>query len=412
MEKSLSRNSTPSAASSERAIEPELVRAKIAQAHEALRAHQIDLWLVFLQETSVYREPVLDYVIGRDVTWQSAFLYTAAGESVAIVGNFDVDGFEARGCFDRVVGYTQGIAADLSAELRRLDPNRIALNFAADNPAADGLTHGMFLLLEGILAEVDMKDRVVSANPIVRSVRGRKTPAEERRLTEAVRLTEAAFAQLCTERLLGMSEAQIAARIAELARRADCGLAFGTIVNAGTQSPLGHTHPGESRLQPGELLHIDFGFVYRDYCADLQRCAYALKSGESAPPQELTNAFDAVAQTIQASFKELAPGRLGHQVDGVARRFIIARGFPAYAHALGHQLGRSVHDGGALLGPEWPRYGDSPRWPLEEGQVFTLELEATVPTIGHASLEEAVIITRDGARWLSVPQLTPALLGP
>jgi Xaa-Pro aminopeptidase len=397
---------------SERTVEPELIRAKIAQAHEALRREAIDLWLVFLQETSVYREPVLDYVIGQDVTWQSAFLYTAAGEAVAIVGNFDVDAFEARGCFDRVVGYTQGIADDLVAELRRLDPQKIALDFAADNPGADGLTHGLYLLLEGWLAELGMRDRVVSANPIVRSVRGCKSELEVQRLTEAVKRTEAAFAQLCTEPLVGTSEVQISARITELAERAGCGLAFGNIVNAGTKSAAGHTHPGDAIFEAGELLHIDFGFVYRDYCADLQRCVYALKPGETAPPAELTNAFDAVAQTIQTAFAELAPGRQGHHIDAVARRFIIARGFPAYAHALGHQLGRSVHDGGALLGPQWPRYGDSPSWPLEEGQIFTLELEATVPTIGYASLEEDVIITASGARWLSTPQLAPVLLGP
>ena len=85
-------------------IEPELVRAKIAQAHAALRRDGIDLWLVFLQETSVYREPIVDYLIGRDVTWQSAFLYTATGEERAIVGNYDADGFGARGCFDEVIG--------------------------------------------------------------------------------------------------------------------------------------------------------------------------------------------------------------------------------------------------------------------------------------------------------------------
>jgi Xaa-Pro aminopeptidase len=397
--------------STERVIEPELIKAKIAQAYDALKREKIDLWLVFLQETSVYREPVLDYVIGQDVTWQSAFLYTAAGEAIAIVGNFDVDSFEARGCFDRVVGYTQGIEDDLKAELRRLKPQTIGLDFAADNPGADGLTHGLYLLLESYLSELGMKEHVVSANAVVRSVRGCKTAEEQRRLATAVQKTEEAFRQLCSEPLVGQSEVQIAARIAELAQRAECGLAFSTIVNAGTKSALGHTHPGESRFEAGELLHLDFGFTYKDYCADLQRCVYALKPEQTEPPEELTRAFDAVAQTIQHAFAELAPGKRGCDIDAAARKFIIAQGYPAYAHALGHQLGRSVHDGGALIGPEWPRYGDSPRWPLEAGQAFTLELEATVPTIGYASLEEDVIITDAGARWLSTPQLAPVLMG-
>ncbi len=397
---------TPSAT-----IERDLIKDKIAQAHAALKREGIDVWLVFLQETSVYREPVLDYLIGQEVTWQSAFLYTAAGESVAVVGNFDVESFQARGCFDRVVGYTQSVAPPLTNELRRLRPSRLALNYAADDPTADGLTHGLYLVLKDILHGAGVRDGVVSSQPLVRSVRGCKTRDELARLETAVRRTESAFDTLCNERLIGQSELQIAARLAELAERAECGLAFASIVNSGTKSAVGHTHPTEAKFEAGDLLHLDFGFRYRDYCADLQRCVYALKPGESAAPPELTRAFSAVADCIQDAYGRLKAGVMGVEVDSAARDFILGRGYPEYQHALGHQLGRAVHDGGALLGPLWPRYGNSPRWPVEVGQVFTLELEAEVPGTGYASLEEDVVITPDGTRWLSRPQRTPILLG-
>jgi len=392
-------------------IEPELIKAKMDQAHAALQRDGIDCWLVFLQETSVYREPIVDYLIGQDVTWQSAFLYTSSGDATAIVGNFDVDSFEARGCFTRVIGYTQSVVPPLTEALKRIKPRQIALNYAADDPTADGLTHGLFNMLHAVLKDVGMTDRVVPARSLVRAVRGCKSPVELDRLRRAVQLTEAAFEQLCAEGLVGRSEIQIAARIAEMAERADCALAFGSIVNAGTKSAVGHTHPTGAVFEAGDLLHIDFGFCWQDYCADLQRCAYALKEGEAAPPDELTWAFGAVADTIQDAFGRLKPGLRGCDIDASARAFITNRGYPEYQHALGHQLGRAVHDGGALLGPEWPRYGDSPRWPLEPGQVFTLELEAEVPGIGYASLEEDVTITGDGADWLSTPQAKPVLLG-
>jgi Xaa-Pro aminopeptidase len=389
----------------------DLVKDKIAQAHAALRRESIDLWLVFLQETSVYREPILDYLIGQDVTWQSAFLFTATGEAVALVGNFDVDSFQARGCFTRVVGYTKSVAPPLTNEIRRLRPAKIALNYAADDPTADGLTHGLFLVLQEILSEAGAKDRWISSQPLVRAVRGCKSRDELARIEVAVQRTEAAFDTLCSEGLIGKSERQIAARIAELADRADCGLAFGSIVNAGTKSAVGHTLPTEAQFTTGDLLHIDFGFRYHDYCADLQRCVYALGPGESAPPSAVTRAFGAVADCIQEAYDHLKPGVLGKDIDAAARAFITGRGYPEYQHALGHQLGRAVHDGGALLGPEWPRYGNSPRWPVEVGQVFTLELEAEVPGVGYASLEEDVVVTEAGSRWLSRPQRAPILLG-
>lgn len=392
-------------------IERELIKDKIAQAHAALKREQIDVWLVFLQETSVYREPILDYLIGQEVTWQSAFLYTSAGESVAVVGNFDVDSFVARGCFDRVVGYTKSVAPPLSNELRRLRPKRLALNYAADDPGADGLTHGLYLVLKDILNEAQIKEGIVSSQALVRSVRGCKTREELSRLEGAVRRSETAFDALVSEGLIGKSEKQIAARIAELAERADCVLSFDSIVNAGTKSPVGHTHPTEAKFEAGDLLHVDFGFRYQGYCADLQRCVFALKPGQTEPPSEVTRAFAAVADCIQDAYDRLKPGVIGSDIDRVARAFITSRGYPEYQHALGHQLGRAVHDGGALLGPEWPRYGNAPRWPVEAGQVFTLELEAEVPGIGYASLEEDVVVTPEGSRWLSRPQRLPILLG-
>ena len=392
-------------------IETTLVRDKIAQAHAALKREGIDLWLVFLQETSVYREPILDYLIGQDVTWQSAFLFTASGESVAIVGNFDVESFQTRGCFQRVVSYTKSVAPALANEIRRLRPARVALNYAADDPTADGLTHGLYLVLREILGEAGVKDGVVPAQPLVRAVRGCKTREELARIEEAVRRSESAFDAICSEGLIGKSEIEIAARIRELAERADCQLSFNSIVNAGTKSAVGHTHPTEARFESGDLLHIDFGFRYRAYCADLQRCVYALKPGETAPPADVTRAFAAVADTIQDAYDRLKAGVPGLEIDKAARAFITGRGYPEYQHALGHQLGRSVHDGGTLLGPEWPRYGNSPRWPVEVGQVFTLELEVDVPGVGYASLEEDVVVTEQGSRWLSRPQRTPILLG-
>lgn len=391
-------------------VEPEMITAKIKQAQRVLEREDIDLWLVFLQETSVYREPIIDYLIGQDVTWQSAFLYTRSGEAVAIVGNYDADGFVARGCFSRVTRYTESIRPALIEELKRLNPGRIALNYAADNSPADGLTHGLYLVLHDILSEVNMADRIMSSNAVVRSVRGQKSDEELARLRKAVILTEEAFTQLASEDLLGQSEKQISARVSELADRAGCALSFGTIVNAGTKSAVGHVDPTDAIFEAGDLLHIDLGFQHQGYCADLQRCLYALKPGENDAPADLTHAFDAVAETIQRAFRDLHPGVRGCDIDAAARVYITSCGFEEYQHALGHQLGRAVHDGGALIGPEWARYGESPRWPLEAGLVFTLELEVTVPNVGYASLEEDVVIQKDGAEWLSTPQTQPVLI--
>jgi Xaa-Pro aminopeptidase len=87
-----------------------------------------------------------------------------------------------------------------------------------------------------------------------------------------------------------------------------------------------------------------------------------------------------------------------------------AQGYPEYMHALGHQVGRMAHDGGGLLAPRWERYGRTPFLPVEEGQVYTLELGVMVEGRGYLGLEEMVLVTPDGVEWLTARQLDLPLL--
>jgi Xaa-Pro dipeptidase len=56
------------------------------------------------------------------------------------------------------------------------------------------------------------------------------------------------------------------------------------------------------------------------------------------------------------------------------------------------------------LGPPWEKYAQKPFQRLEEGMVFTIEPRLTVPGRGVVTVEEMVIVSKDGAEWLSRPQ--------
>lgn len=103
---------------------------------------------------------------------------------------------------------------------------------------------------------------------------------------------------------------------------------------------------------------------------------------------------------IDAGAAALRPGVRGWEVDAAARQVIVAAGYPEYRHAFGHGLGRACHDGGPLLGPRWPRYGNAPEQIVELGHIYTLELD--VPTAaGHLAIEEDVVVTEEGCRFIS-----------
>ena len=385
-----------------------LVAEKLDQAVEILREQDVDLWLTLVRETLLTSDPCLDLIAGTYCAWQGAFLISRTGERIAIVGRFDAASVEQLGAYSEVVGYDESLRPALRSAVERLAPSSIALNYSESDPAADGLTHGLWLLLSETLAGSPYADRLVSSEKIVNALRGRKSAVEVALIRGAVEATEEIFADVTPRLAPGMSELEIAALMhADVSHR---GLGYAwerdhcPAVNAGPDKEVGHSGPGELRTHRGELLHVDFGVEREDYCSDLQRVWYFLAEGETTPPPDVMRAWDALWAAVDAGIAVLRPGVAGWEVDAAARESLTRAGYPEPMYALGHQLGRAAHDGGTVLAPRWDRYGAAPLGIVEEGNVFTVEYGTAVPGRGYIGLEEDVLVTRDGVEWLSTPQ--------
>jgi len=384
-----------------------LVQEKVDQAAEILREQDVDLWITLVRETMLTNDPCLDLVAGTYSAWTGAFLVSATGDPVAIVGRFDVPAVEQLGAY-RVLGYDESIKPTLRETVEQLAPRSVALNFSESDPAADGLTHGLWLVLQETFADTAYAERFVSSEGIVNAVRGRKAPAEIERIRGAIRETEEIFEAITPSLRPGLRELEIADLVhAEVARRG-LGHAWAgehcPAVNAGPEKDVGHAPPGDLETRRGELLHMDFGVTREDYASDLQRVWYFLDEREEAAPADVLQAWNALWASLNAGAAALRPGVAGWEVDAAARETLVAAGYPEPMYALGHQLGRSAHDGGTVLAPRWDRYGAAPLGVVEEGNVFTLEFGTGVPRRGYVGLEEDVLVTADGIEWLSAPQ--------
>jgi hypothetical protein len=128
-----------------------LIIEKTKQAHNILKEKNIDMWLTFVRETSANMDPVLPYIYGTDLTWQSALIFTRSGDSIAIVGTFEADAARRIGVFSEVIPYNESFKSPLLEVLNRFKPGQIAVNFSADDVYADGLGHGLYQVLSGFL---------------------------------------------------------------------------------------------------------------------------------------------------------------------------------------------------------------------------------------------------------------------
>ncbi len=392
-----------------------LIQEKVNQAIEILKEQDTDLWLTFVRETSGARDPVLDFLIGEnDLTWHSAIILTKRGEKIFILGNLEKEAAAHLNVYAEIIGYDKSIKEILRETILRLEPKQIAVNTSRNNVHADGLTHSMYEELLETFAGAHYADRIVSAEPIINAMRGRKTKAELALIHKAVEITDEIYKKTFAFIKVGMTEIEIANYMHGLMKEYGVGYAWShennPAVNAGPNKAIGHTGPTDIRIEPGQVIHFDFGAKYQGYCSDIQRVAYVLHEGETEAPPEVQRGFMTVRTAIEKSREAMKPGVTGNSIDTISREIVTDSGYPEYMYALGHQLGRVAHDGGALLGPQWEKYGESPNQLLEIGQVYTLEPGLAVPHYGYIGLEEDVVLTEKGAVYIGDPQREVVLI--
>jgi Xaa-Pro aminopeptidase len=385
-----------------------IVTEKVNQSIDILKEMDNDLWLTFVRETTAGGDPVLPLVYGHDLTWQSALILAKDGQTTAIVGHFEAETARQTGVYSEVIPYHQSIKDDLMRTLKRFDPGQIAINYSINDVHADGLSLGMYRLLQQYLEGTPYEDRLVSAERIIAALRGRKTPEEISRIKTAVATTLDIYDQTFRFINPGMTERQVGEFMHQLTAEKELTTAWEyascPAVNSGPDSPIGHTGPTDIKIEPGHLVHFDFGVKQNEYCSDIQRVAYVLAEGENEPPEEVRRGFDTIVKAIREAAAAMRPGVVGKEIDAIARRVVTGAGYPEFKYATGHHLGRTAHDGAGILGPEWERYGDTPNYLLEAGHVYTIEPGLAVPGRGYVGLEEDVVVTEQGVEFLGPPQ--------
>lgn len=385
-----------------------IFKEKIDQAILILEEKDIDMWVTFVRESSINHDSVMDMIVGVNSTWQAAFIINKDGDTTAIVGDMEEENFKQTGLYKNIVGYLKSIREPFIEYLKKKDPKKIAINYSKNSVLADGLTYGMYQILLDHLKGTGFVERLISSEEVISALRGRKSSTEMNIMREAVDETIKIFNQVTGFLKPGMTEIEVAEFVRKITTEKGFEFAWEEThcpaVFAGPNPSGPHMGPSDKKIKKGTLVNMDFGILFKGYCADLQRTWYILNDGEEKAPEPVQKGFEVIRDAIQKVADELKPGVKGVDMDSIARSYIIENGYPEYPHGLGHQVGKTVHDGVAGLFPSWERYGNAPFMDLEEGQVFTIEPRLPVEGFGVSTLEEEVYLTKDGCEFISKPQ--------
>jgi Xaa-Pro dipeptidase len=401
----------------------------------AMERAGVDAWVVFVRENM--NDPLARHVGGENAGGLAALLFFREGDirsgassagvfSLAFSPGGEATALRDVGLHDSVAVLSGESAWEAAArELRSRGPAVIAVN-SSGLAVADGLTHTQWGELTGALGP-EFTGRLVSSEELVVQWLSVKTAQEVDIMTRAAEITAALELEAYARVIPGETTDADVARFLKR-RMAQLGVGDGWSpdqnpnVNSGPDR--GHSHATDRVIQPGDVIQTDFGIrVWDMWVTDIQRFAYVLAPGATAPPAEIQRYWEAARSGSRAAFEAMRPGATGQEVDRAQREVMDAAGSLDVYWNTGHPVGYWAHDVGPSIGGA--QRGRSPsvhaQRPLLPGQVFAFDgffswyLDGDPP--GDAflavdperptkliSVEEMVVIADDGARWLVPPQ--------
>lgn len=230
-----------------------------------------------------------------------------------------------------------------------------------------------------------------SADSVVSVLRSQKDEHEIECMRKAVQIAQNGLLATIPFIKPGVSEQDLASELIIQLYKAGSSpeLPFMPIIASGPNSANPHAVPTARKLQKGDLLVIDWGAAYEDYCSDLTR-TFAI--GEPAP--ELVEIYNTVQAANAAGRAAGKPGLPAGAVDDVTRRVIDQAGFGKYfTHRTGHGLGMEAH--------EQPYMFAGNSLELAPGMTYTVEPGIYLPGKGGVRIEDNIVVTETGCESLS-----------
>lgn len=217
-----------------------------------------------------------------------------------------------------------------------------------------------------------------------------KNAAELAILRRGAIILDQAFEYICSIIEPGACEKEIARELEiYLLRQGSEERSFRFIVASGVRGAMPHGIASEKIVQKGDLVTLDFGAYFEAYATDMTRTVVC---GE--PDERQLEIYDIVKKAQQEAFMALRPGKLGQEVDGIARKIIAEAGYgDYYGHGLGHGVGLETH--------EQPVLNHRSKTVLQPGMVVTLEPGIYIPGWGGVRIEDMVLVTTGEAERLT-----------
>lgn len=337
---------------------------RLKNLRELLKQKSIDAAFIAKRENYIYLS---------GFTGSSAYLIITQNEAMLITDFRYVEQAGMQAPDYKVIQYQGSFTASLNDMLSDMDINTLgfeetSMSYSSYNEYRSKLNIKELVPLEGAIEKL----RVI------------KDDKEIALMQKAAEIADATFSHILSYVKPGVSELEIAAEMEYHMKKLGAkGQSFEIIVASGKRASMPHGVASEKKIEMGDVITLDFGAIYNEYCSDMTRTVFLGK-----PKDEIKKIYNIVLDAQVKALEGSVKGLSGKEIDLIARNAISEAGYGKnFGHGLGHGVGIEIH--------EEPRLSPAGSTKMENGMVVTVEPGIYVPELGGVRIEDMIMINED-----------------
>jgi len=323
---------------------------------ELMSKNGIDMWIIITREYN--EDPIIKTLLPP--TWLNArrrtilvFSFdesTKKTESVAISRyNF---GKNIKSIWDKEKTPNQMLA--LKNYIEKVNPKKIGLNYSENFALIDGISKSDYELFYSSISN-DIKQRIVSAEDLGIQWIETRTELEKEIYKDLVSITQNIINEAFSNKVIKPGKTKtddVVWWMREKVLELNLKTWFHPTVDVqrNEQSDL-YAFDGKSKydiIQPGDLVHCDFGISYLTLNTDCQQIAYVLKSDEKEAPEFLTKALKDANKLQDILTSEFELNKTGNEILLNSLKIAKEKGLDPQIYT--HPLGTFGHSAGTTIG--------------------------------------------------------------
>ena len=343
---------------SQNQIKDEILKERLALAGQIMQECDVEAWMILSREYN--EDPLFHALTPSRFPTARRITILVLSQKNGVCTNYCVNMHDEELEKFYIQDYKMNEETQMQAlerVLRKINPNKIAINISEHYAYTDGLSVGLYRMLCQELPQ-DLVDRFVSSDELGIRLLESRCPLEIKYYPEvmnvAIEIIEKTFSNETIE--IGKTTCDDLVHFMEQEVN-NRGIVCWFEPTINLQRADGR-HDGNTIIQRGDLLHCDFGITYLNICTDTQRLCYVLKEDETDLPTELKEAMkrNNHFQDIVRSYMKI--GRSGNDVFEMSINKAKEEGLRPmlYTHPCG------FHGHGA--GPDFGLFSNQNRLPI------------------------------------------------